>query len=429
MVQGARRRTARFVALGVLVLPALLALPACSNDDEGSPSEDSTDGSLPGSIPAPGLDDGTFTVGTLLPEVGPPAAVAPGIQVAVDAALAEIEASGGVRDLPIAPVVTAVPAAGPDGGAGPLLADGVDVVVTLPTTAPDAVAALGEAGVLVLSAQGLPAIATEGPSASFAAPPAVQAALLGALPVEEGHEDVAVVIGSDPADEATAAALGTSIGAAGGRVAVATTFADDAASRSAAAQAVSGADRDAVVVVAAGGSGEVLAALDAVGMGPGDQPTYVVDPSVGPDLAAAFVAAGGDGASLEGLRGTRATAEVSEPLLSTLQALDPAAVDLTRAAAAYDAVLAAALAAAQAGTDDPAAVAAALPGVTSGGEVCVTYDACLELIESGTDLDLDAASGPFQLGDTNIPTAASVDVLTLDATGAITAVAHAFISI
>ena len=83
----------------------------------------------------------------------------------------------------------------------------------------------------------------------------------------------------------------------------------------------------------------------------------------------------------------------------TLEQRVPAAQFSADAAQAYDATIVAALAAEAAGSTDPAAIAAALPEVTAGGEVCTDYATCLGLLGGGADIDYDGPSGPLELAN------------------------------
>ncbi len=74
-----------------------------------------------------------------------------------------------------------------------------------------------------------------------------------------------------------------------------------------------------------------------------------------------------------------------------------------------------ALAAAIAGTDDPADIAAQINGVTRDGEECTTFADCKALIDAGTDIDYDGPSGPQKFGPEGEPTEASFAILTYDA--------------
>ena len=74
-----------------------------------------------------------------------------------------------------------------------------------------------------------------------------------------------------------------------------------------------------------------------------------------------------------------------------------------------------AVAAAIAGTDDPAAVAAEINGVTRDGETCETFADCIALIDAGTDIDYDGPSGPQTFGPEGEPTEASFKILSYDA--------------
>jgi branched-chain amino acid transport system substrate-binding protein len=56
-------------------------------------------------------------------------------------------------------------------------------------------------------------------------------------------------------------------------------------------------------------------------------------------------------------------------------------------------------------------------GVTRDGEKCSSYADCLALVEAGTDIDYDGASGPLEFTDVGEPSAAVYDVYEYDAEG------------
>ena len=82
--------------------------------------------------------------------------------------------------------------------------------------------------------------------------------------------------------------------------------------------------------------------------------------------------------------------------------------DVTYAAQSYDSVVITALAAAVAGTDEPAAVARQIDGVTKGGEKCTSFSTCIALVNAGKkDIDYDGPSGPLEFTDSGEPSKAA----------------------
>jgi branched-chain amino acid transport system substrate-binding protein len=73
------------------------------------------------------------------------------------------------------------------------------------------------------------------------------------------------------------------------------------------------------------------------------------------------------------------------------------------AAQAYDSVVITVLAAAVAGTDEPAAIAEEINGVTKVGEKCTSFAACMTLVKDGKGIDYDGPSGPLEFTDPGEP--------------------------
>ncbi|MDQ3470069.1 MAG: ABC transporter substrate-binding protein [Actinomycetota bacterium] len=97
---------------------------------------------------------------------------------------------------------------------------------------------------------------------------------------------------------------------------------------------------------------------------------------------------------IAGFAGTTPAGEISEEFFARLCEVDPELEDLNYAAETYDAVMIIALATLVAG-DDGIAMASEINGVTRDGEKCTAFADCAELIEAGTDIDYDGASGPL----------------------------------
>jgi branched-chain amino acid transport system substrate-binding protein len=84
---------------------------------------------------------------------------------------------------------------------------------------------------------------------------------------------------------------------------------------------------------------------------------------------------------------------------------------------AEDCVNLIALAAAQAGVDDPDAMAAEIPEVSRGGVACGDYADCLELLTANRNFDYDGKGGAVQLGMEGDPQVGRFQVFTFDRTG------------
>ena len=112
-----------------------------------------------------------------------------------------------------------------------------------------------------------------------------------------------------------------------------------------------------------------------------------------------------------GIKGTPASAELTDDFRNRLLEVDPNLVDFSYSAETYDAIVITALATIIADTDDPAAVARELNGVTRDGEACESFEDCVALIEDGQDIDYNGPSGPQEFSQPGEPTAASFAIM------------------
>ncbi|SNT50601.1 substrate-binding protein [Asanoa hainanensis] len=90
---------------------------------------------------------------------------------------------------------------------------------------------------------------------------------------------------------------------------------------------------------------------------------------------------------LAGMKGTTPLTPLSEDFKSRLNAVHPGLTDYLFSGETYDAVVISALAAEQAGSDEPSAIARQINSVTTGGTECTTVADCLALARAGTDLN------------------------------------------
>lgn len=111
-------------------------------------------------------------------------------------------------------------------------------------------------------------------------------------------------------------------------------------------------------------------------------------------------------AMLDGAHQVTVGAEGTGPALSALRsklAIPPGERLESYAAQSYDAVVILALAAAAADATEPSALAAEIAGITTAGQTCLTYADCLQLLESGQNIDYDGVGGPYELTDDGRP--------------------------
>jgi branched-chain amino acid transport system substrate-binding protein len=176
----------------------------------------------------------------------------------------------------------------------------------------------------------------------------------------------------------------------GGEVVLDQVYDPEAASFEAEVDAVISEDPDALVMIGFEESGRILSSLFEQGFTPDEKQIYLVDGNIGNALGEDFAEPG----ALVGIKGTLPSAELTGEFQDRLLGVDPALTDFSYSAETYDAIIISALAAVAADTDDPAAIAAQINGVTRDGEACETYADCLALLEEGEDIDYNGPSGP-----------------------------------
>ncbi len=186
-----------------------------------------------------------------------------------------------------------------------------------------------------------------------------------------------------------------------------------ASSFSTEAQAVVASGAEALVMITFEEGGQLLLDLESAGF---DGQVYVADgfkDGVGSDQL------GGNLALLEGIKGTAPSAspengEATFP--GRLEAAFPETPTIF-SAQKYDCLMVTVLAAQAAQSADPAVFIAEISNVTKGGEKCLLFEDCFNLIMAGADIDYDGASGPLDFDASNEPTIGTYDVFIYDAEG------------
>ncbi|WP_309232664.1 ABC transporter substrate-binding protein [Actinotalea sp. JY-7885] len=166
---------------------------------------------------------------------------------------------------------------------------------------------------------------------------------------------------------------------------------------------------DAVVVIAFDQTKLLIPALSSAGFD--TSKLYLVDGNLA-DYSADF-----EPGTLEGAKGTQPGANASEEFRERLLEVNPDLKDYNYAGESYDAVVLAALAAVKGGGTDGPTIQANLHAVSGadGGTECETFADCVELIESGEDIDYVAVSGVGAFNEDNDPSSAWVGIYQFDA--------------
>ena len=410
----ARLRLTRGVAaFGV----AALALSACGGGGETTPA--ASDGSPTEESSAPvAQGDGVLNVGSLLPQTGNLAILGPPTFAGVQLAVNEINEAGGVLGQPVGYEVgdsgdTQQDVANPT--VDRLLAAGVDAIIGAASSGVSftVIDKITGAGVVHYSPANTSPDFTdyEDNGLYFRTAPSdvLQGRILGETILADGNTTVGILALQDPYGEGLADNVGTTITENGGTLAPeAPVFYDPAASNfDAQVGQVAAADPDAIVLIGFNESTRVIQSMIAAGIGPQDKQLYLVDgnmtQSLGNELPAGV---------LEGTKGSFPGAETPGDFRERLLGVNPALVDFTYSAEAYDAVVTTALAAVAAGNDAGEAIAAELPAVTREGTPCGSFQECADLLEAGEDIDYDGVSGPIEFSEAGDPTEASVGIYT-----------------
>lgn len=412
----------------LMVLVSVLALfaAACSDDgdeadtgdttsttgDDTSTTEGDTTSTTATSSEGASVD-GALKMGTVIPLTGDLAPYGPGMQAAVELAIDDINAGGGVLGGDVELVSE-------DSGTDPEIAGpAADKLVN--TENVDAI--MGAAG-STETIQGVLPVTTAGArlacSGSATSPEltlyeddglffrtapsdAFQSQLLADNITGEGYSSVAIMNRADDYGQAFADLTEQALTDAGAEV-VASIPVDTAegANHDADVDQLVAAEPDAIVLILFPAEGAtILSRMIEQGIGPADLPIYATDGLADDTLGAAVSEA--DPTVVDGIIGTRPGASVEPTEFNARLESEKGITETTFAAQFYDCAIVTALAAIAADTDDPVVMAEQLVDITSGGTKCTAFDECVGLLADGEDIDYDGITG-FDLDDIGEPT-------------------------
>jgi branched-chain amino acid transport system substrate-binding protein len=418
-----------------LCLVAILAIlaAACGGGDEGGSAaeeEESAPAEEPASEPASeeGSEsaaaagesaDGQLVIGTLLPQTGSLAFLGPPEFAGVDLAAQEINDAGGVLGQPVEIIDSDSGDTSTDiasQSVDRLLSENVDAIVGAASSGVSltVIDAITNAGRIQFSPANTAPDFTDYPDDGlyFRTAPSdvLQGSILGEVMVEDGCASVGILALQDPYGEGLAGFLRESLENSGATLAPAEPIIYDpqAPSYDAEVQQVAAADPDCIAVIGFDESARIITSMIAAGVGPGQKQVYGVDGNMGNALGEQFTNSPG---ALAGMKGTTPLTELSQDFRDQLLEIDPGLQDFNYAAESYDAVNILAIAAELAGSDDPKAIAAEIPGVTSEGEECTDFASCKEIVDAGGDPDYNGQAGPLEINEAGDPTVASFGIL------------------
>lgn len=356
-----------------------------------------------------GGGDGTLRLGYLLPETGQLAFLGPQMIAAVELAVADLNEAGGVlgADVELESADEAGDSAVASEAVDRLLGDNVDAVIGAAASGMSLAVIdqiIGQERVQCSPSNTSPTFTDYDDNGYYfrtAPTDTLQAPVLAETIVGDGHADVVIMARSDDYGQGLADVTEEEIVNSGGTVPEKIIYDPEAQTFDAEVEQAIGPDPDAIAIIGFDESRQILQGLIEAGYGPGDFPLYG-----GESLRAEDLPEGVDPENpnvLDGLVGTAPLSRADEDFVERLESENPDLTDLLFAGESYDCVVAVALAAVAADSDDPADFADEIVGVTRDGTACESFEECVELLEGGEDIDYDGVSGPLDFTDAGEP--------------------------
>jgi branched-chain amino acid transport system substrate-binding protein len=347
-----------------------------------------------------------------LPTTGNLAFLGPPEIAGVDAAIAEINAAGGVlgQDVTVMHKDSGDTSTDTATQSATALINGcVDAIVGAASSGVSlsVIDQVTRAGVVQISpantAPDLSTYADDGYYFRTAPSDVLQGRVLGNLITGDGNETVGFLTIQDPYGAGLYENAKISIEAAGGTVVVNEEFAGATKNFSAQVDKVLAAQPDAIAIISFDEVKSILPELVKVKGFPATK-VYLVDGNLS-DYSKVFT-----DFSIEGMQGTLPGVVATDEIKAKFLAVDPALTDFSYAAESYDATMLVALAAIAGGSADGATIKANLKAVSEGGEKVTDFATAVQMLADGKDIDFDGLSGPVTFDDNGDPTEAYVGI-------------------
>ena len=361
---------------------------------------------------ATNCDSEKLEIGSLLPTTGNLAFLGPPEIAGVDAAIAEINAAGGVlgQDVTVMHKDSGDTSTDTATQSATALINGcVDAIVGAASSGVSlsVIDQVTRAGVVQISpantAPDLSTYADDGYYFRTAPSDVLQGRVLGNLITGDGNETVGFLTIQDPYGAGLYENAKISIEAAGGTVVVNEEFAGATKNFSAQVDKVLAAQPDAIAIISFDEVKSILPELVKVKGFPATK-VYLVDGNLS-DYSKVFT-----DFSIEGMQGTLPGVVATDEIKAKFLAVDPALTDFSYAAESYDATMLVALAAIAGGSADGATIKANLKAVSEGGEKVTDFATAVQMLADGKDIDFDGLSGPVTFDDNGDPTEAYVGI-------------------
>ena len=434
-------RNRRLLRLLAVLFAFVLVAAACGDDDDSSSSSgsdasaSSSESSSDDSSSDDSSDDSSsssdsgsaegLNMGTLLPETGALAFLSEPLVLAVDMAIRDINAAGGVNGADVTLTKG-------DSGTDPdianttvdrLLTENVDAIVGAAASGitGSVIDKITSAGVTQCSpsntAAGLGTSGDDGYYFRTAPSDDLQAPALANVVLGDGYTNVAVVSRADDYGVGFNAEFEPAVAAGGGTIVYSEPYAPESTSFDDVVADVIASGPDAVVIVAFEEGVQLIQAMVEQGAGPQDIQIYITDGMATGELGALIDEA--DPSIASGMKGTQPAAAPSTGAAFFPGAFAEFAPDVSTifSAQSYDCAILIALAAEAAGSNNSADIAAQMVAVSRDGEKCSTFAECKDLLATGADIDYDGASGAIDFLDVGEPGTGIYEVYEYDADG------------
>lgn len=393
----------------------MTVVAGCSSDP---PTPTTTLPAVSTSIPR--VDDGTLTIGVLIPQGSANADIGEAIRTGVNLAVENINNAGGYggKNVVLVRADEGVTGVGVDPAISTLLDRKVDAIIG-PASSLNALAGLGKivnAGVVACSPTASASLLDDFPDHGlfFRTIPSdtLQAAAIVEAVDRTGASKVTVAFIDDGYGQAFADHVATFLRRKGIQQNDPVPYSSNNQSIGAAAKKVAATAAGVVVVIGDATSGPVmLEEIDKVAAAP--PPIYVVNDAMRRPTASAEPMGGSLAARVTGVS---PIAYSTDPQFIIQLGPDPANSS-PYASNAFDCVNLIALAALAAKSTQPTAIAAEIPAVSDGGSPCMSFADCRTDIDAGSNINYDGPGGTLTLGSNGDLSSAVFEVFGFDQTG------------
>lgn len=359
-------------------------------------------------------------IGTLLPETGSLAFLGPPEFAAVDVAVKEINAAGGVLGNPVVSI---------RGDSGDdrtdtanqtvdrELGQGVQVIIGAAASGVTklVIDKITGAGVVEFSPANTSDEFTCWPDKGLyfrtAPPDILQAQALAALMAGDGAQRISILARNDPYGSGLATSTEKNLRDAGipANQIQKIIYDPNATSYNTEIDDVRQFNPDAIAVIGFDESKKIIARMSEIKIGPGQKLVYGTDGNMGNALGVGLPPG-----LLNGMKGTTPLAKLSIDFQQRLRADDPKLIDTNYAGEAYDAVMLVALAAQAAKSTKGVDIASQINGITQGQQRCTSFRQCRDIIDRGGHPDYIGATGELNFTPAGERSVGSYGILTFN---------------